>query len=292
MKNPIYTVAIVVALLLTAPSYAQKAEPPKPDDAALTAALALAENYRARGEAKGGSDPEKWKGRKSYEYLWAAQDAQNALWVLGRRGDDPRAERMLEDLSKIGPIHVHEGIHTIASLAREKLFELRARRQFEEWMKDKKPAEQVRKIREVLAEHEDWLNQYTRPKDKEFLVIMLVTRAVEISREQAVDLICQADMHGIWDFKYGKEMVRYAKGIGREKTLKTPNLVERIGSSGETDAVPLLRQWLKEEKREKESVELVKALGRLPGAESALKELISDPRPGVARWAKIKLGQQ
>jgi len=122
-------------------------------------------------------------------------------------------------------------------------------------------------------------------------VTMLVARAHEISGEQAVDLICLANLPGPWTSKYRKAIVQFAKRIGREKALKTPNLVYRIGSSGEADAVPMLRQWLKEEKEEKESVELVEALGRLPGAEAALRELLSDPRPGVARWAKIKLGQ-
>jgi len=137
-----------------------------PDNAALTSALARAESIRAQGEALGGSDVEKWKARKQYEYLWAGEDAKGALRVLAQRGDDPRSERMLEDLSKIGPVAEHEGTHTIASWATEMLFDLRARRQFDEWMKDKKPDEQVKKIREVLAEHEDWMNQHTRPKDK------------------------------------------------------------------------------------------------------------------------------
>jgi hypothetical protein len=136
------------------------------------------------------------------------------------------------------------------------------------------------------------MNQYTRPKDKDPLVKILVEKVVQISGdEHAVDLICQANLPCEWTENFRKAIVPYAKGIGREKAVRTPNLIHRISRTGDPDAVPLLRQWLKEEKGEKESLELAKALGGLPGTEPVLRELLSDPRPDVAEWARIKLRQ-
>lgn len=290
MKMQVCTIAIVVSSLVAAQLYAQKAEQPIPDNAALTSALARAESIRSQGEANGWADPEKWKERKRHEYLWVTPEARQATIILAQRWDDPRSERALEQLSKTGPLFEREGICTIAYWATEKLYELRARRQYEEWMKDKTPEEQVKKIREVLSEHEDWLNRHTRPKEKDQLVTMLVARAHEISGEQAVDLICQTGLSGSWNRRYAKAIIAYAKRIGREKTLKTPDLIDRINYTGDAEAVPILKQWIRDEKGDAESVELVKALHGLPHAEPVLRELRSDPRPGVAKWAKILTG--
>lgn len=223
---------------------------------------------------------------KPGDTLWnTGRQAFPHLQVLADRWDDPRSEDILKQLTNSGPRKI-EGeleMQTLAYAAEKYLILLQDNRDYDGLLKGiKKPEERVKTIRAYFDTHPDLLETKCVRTPNRPIVRMLLNEAEKIHGANMLDLLVRSQLYGTDHFKqYKEELCAYAKQLGREKAVSTPHLLQYITSTGNTNSIPLLEQWF----REDANGEIASALAQLPGAKERLLSWLSDERPGVACMA-------
>ncbi len=218
--------------------------------------------------------------------------AKPDLSVLVARSEDPRSEKLLVRLSKHEPQFVGCGEPTLSGRAEESLWELHARRKYHELLDSANTTEEkTRIIRQFISEHTDFLDLNTRTREQTVLIKKLLLTLEALSGADAVDLLVQATMY--WDMpkQYPDALLGYARKIGRENALRTPELLRWIGKSDKKEAIALLKQWTDEETEDESLKQLISTLGEFPNAQGYIVELLKDSRPVVAETAAWELSR-
>jgi len=223
---------------------------------------------------------------KPGEGLWeTGRQAFPHLQVLADRWDDPRSEEILKQLAASGPKKI-EGeleMQTLAYAADRYLIQLQDNREYDGLLQAiDKPDDRVKKIREYFDAHPELLKTKCYGRPNRPIVRMLLDEAEKLKGAEVIDLLVCSQLYGSGHFaKYGDALLDYAKKLGRAKAVATPYLLQYLAITGNTNAVPMLEGWFKEEPDGK----VMDMLCKFPDAKSRLLTWLKDSRPGVARNA-------
>jgi hypothetical protein len=213
-----------------------------------------------------------------------------ALNVLLEHWKDPRSEDALADVAKGEPKEMRDGFRTLAGEAEQRLFVLRAKKNYETIMKDRVSAEdRLKAVRDTFEKHPDWLDPDKRPKNKVPLVSLLVQAATEAGGK-GVDVVVQSralSQKELGDYikAYPESAVEYGRQIGMERALSLDGFVRGLAVSENDAAAALLSEWLKAAKKKEDLDALVAALSGGKGGKQRLFRMLTDARPVVVQKA-------
>lgn len=220
--------------------------------------------------------------------------ANAAVRHLQNFWDDPRVEPALVKISESEARMAEYGL-TPAGLAWHALAEERAKRRYQVMMKGAETTvAKVARVRALVAEHPEWLPckvpRPARPVDlsleEEKLMLMVLKTAKEAGGAEVLDLLVESGRYARdVALQHPEALLKYARKLGREKALSTPDLIGLLGASKSAAATVVLEDWLKETTGEEQINSLISALVDLPQGKMTLLKLVSDPRPLVVRRA-------
>ena len=216
-----------------------------------------------------------------------------AMDVLAEHWEDPRSERALAEIARGEPKYLGDGFKTRAGEAYERLLLLRGRKQYASLMAGKEsPDQKMKAIRDAFAEHPDWLDPKTRPRERAVLVSLLVNTTIEVGGAGALDLVAQAGhMTPEYARRHPRETLEYAREIGCREACSLPRFLDSLAATQEEDAAALAREWLGRSRAKDEIFYLVDVLSRLPGGGRELASLLSAENPQVVYQAAFRLAK-